>query len=267
LNPHLLKRDSLNIRWNIFEFFRYLQIKAITKINIYNIAQSERVSNVLALESLTHGQISVQAKEHGEEEFGDFTHVYDSFERINGSHIPLVISLETVKNSRYTRFDVKTVIKSTYLSLEVSSAYKDDSRAKRPTSVLTFRFEGFLEPIADQYKTQCRQVFQTYWPVLFHVAKNTAFRDLLFNIELNQGKAKHIDLAKGKVLYEICKDIGLAFNLNITTFYPFTTRSVKKLNLVYFRDHDLQAVQSMFKCLEVLLFCVRTCNRYFLLGE
>lgn len=62
------------------------------------------------------------------------------------------------------------------------------------------------------------------------------------------------------MLYEVCKDIGLAFSLNITKFHEFTARSVRKLNLVYFRDHDLQAVQSMLKCMEILLFCFRTCS-------
>lgn len=96
LHRPITVRDSLNIHWNVFEFFRYLNIKAINSLKEHNRLLEEKIGNVLAMEQLTHGKILQQAKEHGEEEFGDFTHIYESFERINGTHIPLQLFLETV---------------------------------------------------------------------------------------------------------------------------------------------------------------------------
>lgn len=116
------------------------------------------------------------------------------------------------------------------------------SRVKKLDQKVYFNFKDHLELITDLYKAQSKSVFQTYWPILFYLSKKAGLKKLFFNIKLSQGFVKQLGSETNDQLYKICKKIGLAFSLNITKYTPFTSKGTKKLNLIFFRNLDLQAV-------------------------
>lgn len=64
------------------------------------------------------GKIKNRITHASQAEFGDFSHIYDSFERINGSYLPLDLNFLNFANDRFTRFNTKVILKSQKLTFQ-----------------------------------------------------------------------------------------------------------------------------------------------------
>lgn len=253
-------RDRIHCSWNISAYFEFRHIgKKMSEI------RKDRVIDVMtrALRSIFPIQdiemvskIKRRAKNKGADEYGDYGHIYESTDQINENPLLFDVGISTGKqdSNRYELSLNLDLQKIEFECKEISFRYLSPLRFN-----LTMDFDGRLDYICDYYKSQGTTIFQTYWPVLFMIFKKKFFTPLLYARELSQARMKSLNEAQNRELYQICKEIGIAFELKFSSLDEVMKEAVEMLNLIHYRKKDLLALQAFSRCFKIILSCLNTC--------
>lgn len=105
-----------------------------------------------------------------------------------------------------------------------------------------YKFDRKLMYISDYYKAQRSSVFQTYWPVIFHIFKKEVFKALFYDLRLSQKSLSGLTRGQNVDLYNINKTVGMVFDLKYSNNEDIQADAVRALNIDYFRALDLLAL-------------------------